>query len=68
MEMFLKFLRNVSITSPIFFFFFPSLPRPGLPTEDVVLATESRWFAISSDGRAEAKPSPTASVMGIKSC
>lgn len=48
---------------------FSSLPRLVLPvllTKDVVLTTESRWFAISSDSGAEAKPSPTASVIGIK--
>lgn len=55
---------NNSISSPIFF----SLPSLALLTEDVVSATESRWFAILSDSRAEAKPSPTAPMRGIKSC
>lgn len=58
-----------SVISPSPVASFSSLPRLVLPvllTEDV-LATESRWFAILSDSGAEAKPSPTASVMGIKS-
>lgn len=61
----LKFFAEMS-PSPVPSF--SSLPRPGLPTEDVVLATESRWFAILSDSRAQAKLSPTASMIGIKSC
>lgn len=43
-----------------------SFPCPVLLTVDVVSATESRWFAILSNSRAEAKPSPTAPTMGIK--
>lgn len=41
---------------------------PALLTVYVVSATESRWFAILTDSRAETKPSPTAPTMGIKSC